>query len=656
MIFFITIGIGSYIVLGKYKQFQQYALQDRHNSIENKKEIIKDIVNSYVNHINYSINSKHESIESRLVSKVNTAYKTSMDMYQKMKADNYPEEAIQSSVKTVLASMVFGNNYIFAFDKSGVIISSPLLPMIEGKNLIDMKDAAGRYTLRDSLEIISKTGDGFQDVVWANPSSPDEELKKKRVYMKEFEPYGWVIGYGIYMDDDDIQTKSMVVKQIETVSYENKGYIFAATYDGVSLTAPEKGKDMYDVQDVNGVYIVRELIKLAKTGGGYLTYVMPPFKGARPETKISYVAPIEKWGWYVGTGVYITDIEAEYQARMSELFTSEKYETTLIISGLIALLGAAGFAVYIFSGKFQQLVEKFNADIELKNAELAKMNTALEERVKEKTTELNKLNQFLEQKVEEEVSKNRKKDRIMFQQGRLAAMGEMIGNIAHQWRQPLSSISLLVQDIQEAYDCGELDDEYLQSTVDKCTATVAHMSDTIDDFRYFFNPAKEQVHFDTSAEVKRCVNLLDAGLENSNIKVIVDLHAEGMAYGVPGEYSQVIVNVVSNAKDVLLSRGVIEPVISIKSYNEAGCIVLNICDNGGGVPSDIIDNIFEPYFTTKYHSKGTGIGLYFSKMIIEDNMNGRMTVKNEDGGACFYLYVPIAKSKKPENTNMLPAL
>lgn len=84
--------------------------------------------------------------------------------------------------------------------------------------------------------------------------------------------------------------------------------------------------------------------------------------------------------------------------------------------------------------------------------------------------------------------------------------------------------------------------------------------------------------------------------------------------------------------------------------------MLNICDNGGGVPSDIIDNIFEPYFTTKYHSKGTGIGLYFSKMIIEDNMNGRMTVKNEDGGACFYLYVPIAKSKKPENTNMLPAL
>jgi len=178
---------------------------------------------------------------------------------------------------------------------------------------------------------------------------------------------------------------------------------------------------------------------------------------------------------------------------------------------------------------------------------------------------LEKLNKMLEKKLDSVIQEKLASQDLLIKQSRMAAMGEMIGNIAHQWRQPLSSISLLVQDIQEAYEVGELDSDYLAESVDKCTETIVHMSDTIDNFRYFFNPQKEKCRFNVDTEIKRCLSLLDAGLENNNIEVRTEMNAEGEAFGVPGEYSQVLVNIMNNAKDVLFHRGVVEPYIKINS-------------------------------------------------------------------------------------------
>jgi len=639
IIFFITIGVGSYLVLGKYNQFKAYALQDKINEIENKKILMKDIVDSYLNQADKIIEKSEAIMEKITLNRVNTAHNICMHMYEKMK-DTHSKAEIQNAILAALSSMVYGNEYVFVLQMDGVIVSSPLLPQIEGKNLINKQDAEGNYTIRESIEIVRKDGEGYMDVYWTNPSDVKAGMKKKRVFIKYCKPMDWIIGYGVYVEDHEEMIKHDVIRHLESVSYENGGYLFATTYDGVSLTKPAKGRNMYDVQDVNGLYIVRELISKAKLGGGFVEYVMPPFKGARPETKLSYVAPIKRWGWYVGTGMYITDIEASYQKRMDDLFKSEKKEIAIIIFGLLALLAAAGGAVYVFSGKLQALVDKYNSEINEKNEELREMNKMLEVRVDEKTAELNNLNQSLEQKVAEEVVKNREKDRIMFQQGRLAAMGEMIGNIAHQWRQPLSSISLLVQDIQEAHELGELNTDYLNESVGKCTATIAHMSDTIDNFRYFFDPQKEQVDFDVDIEIKRCMNLLDAGLENNDIQIYLDLNTKGSAHGVPGEYSQVLVNILNNSREALLQRVVKMPYIQIKSYNKNNEIVVEIRDNAGGISEGILDKIFEPYFTTKNNTNGTGIGLYFSKMIIDGNMKGLLSAKNDKQGACFTISVP----------------
>lgn len=645
IIFLITIGVGAYLVLGKYKEFKQYTLKNKITIIENKKQLMKDLVDSYVDQVGHIIALSDVRRDETMKNRVRTAHRIATNLYNSMKDTSTPDE-VKSAIKSALSGMVFGHEYLFAFDVKGEVISSPVLKSIEGKNLINVKDPEGRYTLRDSIDVIRKSSEGFNNIYWVNPLKPDEGPQKKVVFLKHFEPYDWVLGFGYYKEDYEEQTKKKVIKQLEAVRYENDGYLFVATYDGVSLGYPEKvkGKNMYNVQDVNGKYIVRELISRAKEGGGFVEYVMPSFSDStRHETKLSYSAPVKHYDWYVGTGMYITDIEAEYEARISDLFASEKREITLIICGLVALIAVGGVAVYIFSGRLQNLVDKYSEELNVKNEELSALNANLEGRVAEKTSELNRLNQSLEQRVEEEVSKNREKDRIMFQQGRLAAMGEMIANIAHQWRQPLSSISLIVQDIQEAYSFKELDEKYIAESVNRCTGTIQHMSDTIDNFRYFFKPEKDKVEFSTSEELKRCLRLVDASLENNDIKVRTDFQSEGFIYGVSGEYSQVIVNIINNAKDVLLAGKTENPEIKIRSYNENDSIIVEISDNGGGVPEEIIERVFEPYFTTKDKKQGTGIGLYFSKMIIDNNMGGKLSVYNTDSGACFVISVPMSK-------------
>ena len=642
IIFLIILGSGAYLVLGKYQQFKEYALIDKMNDIEHKKLLIQDIVESYINQANQIITSSERDLDIKIMNRVKTAYQICNNIYKDMKP-GYSDDRIKKSLISALSGMVYGNEYVYVMDMNGVIISLPLLRSIEGNNLIDKRDSDGRYPMREAIEMLQKHKEGFMDVYWENPSDIEAGPKKKRVYMKRFEPFDWIIGYGVYVEDHEELIKNEVITHIESVSHENEGYLFAATYDGISLTKPAKGQNMYDIRDSNGKYLVRELIKAAKNGGGFVQYDMPPFKGARPETKLSYAAPIERWSWYIGTGIYITDIESAYNERMGDIFESEKREVSIIIAGLAVLLIIGSGLIYFFSNRLQSLIDKYNNEIKEKNLELSHINHKLEDMVSEKTGELNKLNMSLEQKVEEEVEKNREKDRIMFQQGRLAAMGEMIGNIAHQWRQPLSSISLLVQDIQEAYEVGELDSDYLAESVDKCTETIVHMSDTIDNFRYFFNPQKEKCRFNVDTEIKRCLSLLDAGLENNNIEVRTEMNAEGEAFGVPGEYSQVLVNIMNNAKDVLFHRGVVEPYIKINSYADGMNIVVTVQDNAGGIEEGLIERVFEPYFTTKSNKNGTGIGLYFSKMIIDGNMKGSLTVENRAEGACFKISVPAAK-------------
>ena len=261
-----------------------------------------------------------------------------------------------------------------------------------------------------------------------------------------------------------------------------------------------------------------------------------------------------------------------------------------------------------------------------------KKSTAVQEELKE-------LNLTLQSRVDEELKKNTKQLQILQEQSKMAQMGEMIGAIAHQWRQPLNSISTGIQNLKYDYREGLLEDEeYIKSFITQKKKTVAFMSQTIDDFRNFYQIEKDKTLFDIKAAVQSVIDIQSATIEHH--KIALTFTGKSFFYhGLHSEYQQVILNIINNAKDALVENNIQNPIIKI-NMNEGNVIIK---DNAGGIPLAIIDHIFEPYVTTKKESKGTGIGLYMSKVIIEENMYGKLSVKNEDDGAVFEIQLGVIK-------------
>lgn len=259
---------------------------------------------------------------------------------------------------------------------------------------------------------------------------------------------------------------------------------------------------------------------------------------------------------------------------------------------------------------------------------------------KQAETLLRQMNATLEQRVSEEVARNLEQEHLLIHQSRLAAMGEMIGNIAHQWRQPLNTLGLLLANIKDAHAYGELTPDYLEQEAEQGQRLILKMSATIDDFRNFFKPNKEKQAFRLAQKVQDTLEIVSATLHNHNIEVVVEGRKDLLAFGYPNEYSQVLLNLISNAKDAVLERNAKRGRIVIHLDRSGDRAELKVRDNAGGIPPHLLAKIFDPYFTTK--AKGTGIGLYMSKVIVENNMGGTIEARNVQDGAEFTITCPLA--------------
>lgn len=254
--------------------------------------------------------------------------------------------------------------------------------------------------------------------------------------------------------------------------------------------------------------------------------------------------------------------------------------------------------------------------------------------------QLEEHNKELEKKIKEEVEKNRKKDEILFQQNKFAALGEMLGNISHQWRQPLMEINSLFLPIEGKIklDMPIENDELLES-IEKLNDITKYMSNTIDDFRNFFATDKEKIEFKLLEQINSTINIISGGLKAHNIKLDIIMQKNPILVGYKNEYSQVLINIINNARDILVQRKVKNPYVKISIFEEEGNIVTTIEDNGKGVTVSPIEKIFEPFFTYQ-KLNGSGVGLFMSKLIVENNMNGKLFVENSNQGALFTISIP----------------
>lgn len=250
-------------------------------------------------------------------------------------------------------------------------------------------------------------------------------------------------------------------------------------------------------------------------------------------------------------------------------------------------------------------------------------------------TVMNEMLDNLELRIQQEIGERTKQEQLLIQQSKLAAMGNMIGNIAHQWRQPLGEINAIMMLLQVRYNFNDFTEEFLMQKINECNKITSYMSNTISDFQNFFKPSKDKEIFEINEACKRASAILQASLKYHAISFNFMESNESLALGYPNEFAQALLNILSNAKDALIERQIANPYIEMSVKNGEKYILIKIEDNGGGIAPEYLERIFEPYFTTKHAKQGTGIGLYMTKMIIENNMNGIIVVSNTETGVLF---------------------
>lgn len=588
--------------------------------LEENKKIVQSEVSRVYDYIEFNINNSEKALEEILKEKVYEAHKIASNIYTENISGKHEhsKNEIFENIKTALSGMSYNNGrgYFFIYDTNEVKLM-PYIQEFEGTKLSELEDITGYKFNQKIIETIYNKTEAYDRYYWFKPgqNSPSEKFS----FYKYFEPYNAIIGTGEYVENFEEELKEKVLEWIRKIRFSNGNYIFIYDLEGNTLAHKKKehiGKNRLDIQDSEGNYLLKDLIAFTiKNKEGFYNYESSyKLNNTMKSTqKISYLRLLDRWGWMIGGGFYLDTLDNKIQQKEDELTNSNnQIINSILIASFISTLFLIIISFYvskIIAIKF----EDYKKDIKKDNDIIIE------------------------------------KERLLVQQSKMALMGEMIGNIAHQWKQPLSLISMSNALIQIGRtNTMTVEEKEIDEAVENIDNSVRHLSETIDDFRNFFRPSKEKSFFHIRKVFNKTFRLIDSQFKNNLITIQEEIEdIEG--YGYENELLQVIINILKNAKDEFMKQdSKAKRVLFIKTEKNDTQLVIKIKDNAGGIPAEYLNKIFEAYFTTKSDNDGTGIGLYMSKQII-DGMNGSLKVSNVEyefegenyTGAEFIICIPL---------------
>ncbi len=601
--------ISSYLTINMFKIHMEEHIEEvkKDYSLKNKTEVYENV--HFVDDlIKFQIISIEDKLKASLKEKVKVALDIATFTYNKYK-NTHSKEEIKNEISKILSVIKFNENraYYFMYDnKTKVIFGHPLKKFL-GKDMTNFKDAKGRSLMETDAKALENKKIGFNKIFFTKPDGKKDQFPKITCIAK-FEELDLIFGIGEYLDVIENEIKDYVIKRFSSTNdiTENE-YLFILNLHDINggdeyatlLLNPNKpnliGKKVSDkLKDVNGKEFVKEILnKLKEKGEGYYEYWYKKPSENIAKLKLSYIYLQKDWNWIIGSGFYYEDLE-EKIFNMKEsvtLHTNETINKTIIWVCILSFL-AILIAIYV-SYIIDKTIKKYT-------------NTIINYK-----------------------DKKRKQEQLLIHQSKMAAMGEMLGNIAHQWRQPLSIISTSATGCKLQNEAGLSNINNINEHFERINETTQYLSETINDFTSFFNSSNTSVSkFNISDTFDKTLNIIKSQFTEKDIEIIQDINYIELL-SMENEIIQVLINILNNSRDALMKLENQRRLIFINIYKKNKKLIIEIKDNAKGIPENIIDRIFEPYFTTKHRSQGTGIGLYMSQEIIKTHLNGVISVENE---------------------------
>ncbi|TLP38447.1 cache domain-containing protein [Arcobacter arenosus] len=612
-----TIAITTFLYIEKKTKFNKLTEEIQSTFIKNKKQTIKEQIDNLYYYIVSEQKDLQENLEKSLSYEVKQTHKIAKNIYYRYK-HNHSKDEIKEMIKAAIREIRFNNDraYFFIIDKEGKNQLHPIMPELEGKDVYNTRDSKGSYIVKEPLELLKKKDEIFYNWYWVK-SQEDKKEYKKIGFIKNFHELNWVIGTGEYLEEFSKDTQEKILKQIEKLRYGKNSYFIVTNKDEKYISHVNKNlinKDVFKIlEETNTTESIDTIKKILKTKEGFVTLDFFKPNSNVVSSKIIYLKNIPNWGWTISTGFYVDDaskaiedekkrIEKEYQENLKNLLF-------IFLISIIILVPLFFYISFIIEKKFKKYKDS----------------------------------------IQEHIDENQKQYKLLAQKSKLTAMGEMLANIAHQWKQPLSLITTSTSSIKLNKELGIKDDEFLYKSIDNIQINANHLAETINDFMDFFRPDKNKNKFFMKDVIAKTLKLLSSQFQAKKIEIIQQIQDISII-SYERELLQVLLNIISNSKDAILENSIENGLIFIEIYKNENNVIIEIKDNAKGINENIKERIFEPYFTTKNKAQGTGIGLYMSQEIITKHMNGTIEVDNIqyeynkqiEKGAIFKITLPIS--------------